>query len=86
MVTGLEYDHVIIADIADHVEVHDLYVALTQGSQDHHHPGHPLGHQPSAVAQRPKDRRGRSTPRPVVSPANRLDTAAHRGTRRSSPT
>lgn len=30
LVKGLEFDHVIIADIADHTEVHDLYVALTR--------------------------------------------------------
>lgn len=30
LVKGLEFDHVVIADIADHTEVHDLYVALTR--------------------------------------------------------
>lgn len=30
LVKGLEFDHVIIADVADHTEVHDLYVALTR--------------------------------------------------------
>lgn len=30
LVKGLEYDHVIIADIANHAEVNDLYVALTR--------------------------------------------------------
>lgn len=30
LVKGLEFDHVVIADVADHTEVHDLYVALTR--------------------------------------------------------
>jgi hypothetical protein len=30
LVKGLEYDHVIIADVANHAEVNDLYVALTR--------------------------------------------------------
>ena len=30
LVKGLEFDHVVIADIGNHTEVHDLYVALTR--------------------------------------------------------
>lgn len=30
LVKGLEYDHVIIADVGDHARVHDLYVALSR--------------------------------------------------------
>jgi hypothetical protein len=30
LVKGLEYDHVIIADVGDHAKVNDLYVALSR--------------------------------------------------------
>ena len=36
LVKGLEYDHVIIADAANHLEVHDLYVALTRARKTVH--------------------------------------------------
>lgn len=29
LVKGLGFDHVVIADVANHVEINDLYVALT---------------------------------------------------------
>lgn len=36
LVKGLEYDHVIIADAANHLEVHDFYVALTRARKSLH--------------------------------------------------
>lgn len=36
LVKGLEYDHVIIADAANHTEVNDLYVALTRARKSIH--------------------------------------------------
>ncbi|MDQ1104817.1 UvrD-helicase domain-containing protein [Nocardioides zeae] len=36
LVKGLEYDHVLIADIGKHLEVNDLYVALTRARRSIH--------------------------------------------------
>ncbi|WP_370890203.1 UvrD-helicase domain-containing protein [Janibacter sp. GXQ6167] len=36
LVKGLEYDHVLIADIARHLQVNDLYVALTRARKSIH--------------------------------------------------
>jgi AAA domain len=36
LVKGLEYDHVLIADVGMHVEVNDLYVALTRARKSIH--------------------------------------------------
>lgn len=36
LVKGLEYDHVIIADAANHTEINDLYVALTRARKSIH--------------------------------------------------
>lgn len=36
LVKGLEYDHVLIADIGKHLEVNDLYVALTRARKSIH--------------------------------------------------
>lgn len=36
LVKGLEYDHVIIADVGNHTEVNDLYVALTRARKSIH--------------------------------------------------
>ena len=36
LVKGLEYDHVIIADIGKHLQVNDLYVALTRARKSIH--------------------------------------------------
>jgi DNA helicase IV len=33
LVKGLEYDHVLIADIGKHRQVNDLYVALTRAKK-----------------------------------------------------